>query len=64
VRHELQRLVVYVKLNPEQVDFDPGFIRDVRAVGHIGAGGPEIVITSDEDIERAKHLLMCSNEAS
>ena len=41
-----------------------GFTRDVRKIGHFGTGDLEIRIRSDEDLEKAKSLLLESYEAS
>ena len=41
-----------------------GFTRDVRKIGHFGTGDLEIRISSDEDLEKAKPLLLESYEAS
>ena len=42
----------------------PGFTRNVKDVGHFGTGDLEITIKSDEDLERAKPLILKSYEAS
>lgn len=57
-------LAVYVKVDPESVELEKGFTRDVRSVGHYGTGGLEITIRSRDDLERAKPLLVRSYEAS
>ncbi|MDF1587300.1 DUF5655 domain-containing protein [Rhodospirillales bacterium YIM 152171] len=57
-------LLVYVKVNPEEVELRPGFTRDVRHIGHFGTGYLEISLATNEDLERAKQLLVKSYEAS
>ncbi|MDX6751988.1 DUF5655 domain-containing protein [Geminicoccaceae bacterium 1502E] len=57
-------LLVYVKVNPEEVEIRPGFTRDVCHSGHFGTGDLEISLASNEDLERAKPLLVKSYEAS
>jgi predicted transport protein len=59
-----QRLVVFTKVDPDSVQLEQGFTRDVRNVGHFGTGDLEITIASDDDLERAKSLLVMSYEAS
>lgn len=57
LRNQLGKILVYVKLDPDTVDLQPGFTRDVRKIGHFGTGDLEITIASDSDFERAKPLL-------
>ncbi|WP_433286557.1 DUF5655 domain-containing protein [Micromonospora sp. CA-244673] len=57
-------LVVYVKVNPETVDLEEGFTRNVRNIGHYGTGDLEIRIQSRTGLDRAADLLLQSYEAS
>ena len=57
VRNQLGRIMVYAKVNPDTVQIEPGFTRDVRKIGHYGTGDLEITISSDADFEKAKGLL-------
>lgn len=50
-------LKLWVKLNPETVQLEEGFSRDVRSVGHWGTGDVEVYIRSKEDLTKAKPLL-------
>jgi predicted transport protein len=58
------KILVYVKVDPDKISLEEGFTRDVRNIGHYGTGGLEIKISSDEDLERAKPLLLESYELS
>ena len=60
-----EHLVVFVKVDPEQVDLaaNKGFLRDVRKMGYF-TGNLQITIRSDDDLERAKPYLVKSYEAS
>lgn len=58
------KLLVYVKVDPESVDLENGFTRDVKKTGHFGTGDVEITIGSMNDFEKAKPLLLKSYEAS
>jgi predicted transport protein len=59
-----REIIVWVKVNPNTVEIEPGFTRDVREIGHYGTGDLEILIRSDADLERAKHLILRSYEAN
>lgn len=66
IRPQVQAILVYVKVDPESVDFanEGGLVRDVRKIGHFGTGDLEITIKTREDLERAKPYLIQSYEAS
>ena len=57
-------LRLYLKLDPDTVELEEGFSRDVREVGHYGTGDLEVTIQTPEDLERAKPLLFRCYEAS
>lgn len=58
------KLLVYVKVDPESIELEKGFTRDVKKIGHFGTGDLEISIGSMADFEKAKPLLLKSYEAS
>ena len=64
IRPKNSEVVVYLRVNPETVKLESGFSRDVRSVGHPGTGDLEVRIRTVEQLERAKHLLQLSYEAS
>lgn len=57
-------LLVYLKVDPDTVELEEGFTRDVRGVGHFGTGDLEVRIRTEADLERARPLLVRSYEAS
>ena len=57
-------VMAYVKVDPETISLEPGFTRDVRAIGHTGTGDLEISIKSPDDLTRAQPLFMKSYERS
>jgi len=61
---QAKKLLVFLKINPENIQLEAGFSRDVRKIGHFGTGDLELTITAIEDIEKAKPLLLKSYEAS
>lgn len=58
------KLLMYVKVDPDSIDLEKGFTRDVKKTGHFGTGDLEITIGSLADFEKAKPLLLKSYEAS
>ena len=64
VRPTLKQLKIFLKLDPDTVDLEEGFTRDVRKIGHFGTGDLELTIGSHSDLERAKPLILRSYEDS
>jgi predicted transport protein len=64
VRPQNAELLVYVKVDPDSIQLEEGFTRDVRSIGHFGTGDLEIRIRSNADLERALPLIHRSYEAS
>lgn len=56
LRNQIGKLLVFVRVNPDNVVLEPGFTRDVRGIGHFGTGDLEITIQSMTDLEKAKPL--------
>ncbi len=57
-------LLVYIKVDPESVDLEDGFTRNVRTIGHFGTGDLEVRIKNRSDLDRASDLLLRSYQAS
>jgi predicted transport protein len=57
-------ILVIVKVNPDSIKLEEGFTRDVRKIGHLGTGDLEITVKSDDDLARAKELIVKSYEAN
>jgi predicted transport protein len=64
VHPQAKTIMAFVKVDPDTVELEPGFTRDVRKIGHFGTGDLEITIRTDADLERARPLLVQSYEAS
>ena len=62
IKTQERKLIVHVKVDPDTLTLEDGFIRDVRAIGHFGTGDLEITIRSMEDFEKAKPLFERSYE--
>jgi predicted transport protein len=57
-------LLVYVRVDPDEVDLTDEALRDVRSIGHFGTGDLEIRVTSDEHLDVAKEMIARSYENS
>lgn len=64
VHNQKRELTVFVKVDPDTIQLEKGFTRDVRNLGHFGTGWLEITIKSAADFERAKPLIDNSYNAS
>lgn len=52
-----KRILLNLRLNPDDVKLEKGFLRDMRGIGHFGTGDLQIMIKSEEDFEKAKSLI-------
>lgn len=57
-------LVIYLKLNPDNVKLEEDFSRDVRKIGHWGTGDFEVTIRAGADLLKAQPLISLSYEGS
>lgn len=64
VHPQSRNLLVYLKVNPDDVELEEGFSRDVRNIGHFGTGELELRISSQRQLDRAESLLQASYENS
>lgn len=51
------RLILYLKLDANTIDYEDGFTRDTSQIGHYGTGDVEVTIRNRADYEKAKLLL-------
>ncbi|GGJ04790.1 DUF5655 domain-containing protein [Streptomyces brasiliensis] len=58
------KLLVYLKVDPKQVDLVPGFTRDVTGLGHHGTGDLEVQLRTLRDVERVQELFRMSYAAA
>lgn len=58
------KLLVYLKVDPADVDLVPGFTRDVSGLGHHGTGDLEVQLRTPRDVERARELFRASFAAA
>lgn len=64
VHPQNKKILIYVKIDPDQIKIEEGFTRDVRTIGHFGTGDLEITMRSYEDLEKAKNLIQQSYDAN
>jgi predicted transport protein len=58
------KVLIYLKVDPKQVDLVPGFTRDVTGFGHYGTGDLEVQLRTLRDLERAQDLFRMSYAAA
>lgn len=64
VHPQTGELLVYLKVNPDEVTLEEGFLRDVRKIGHFGTGDLEVRMRHSDDLEKVKALIEKSYAAS
>ncbi|MCG7207276.1 DUF5655 domain-containing protein [Streptomyces arenae] len=58
------KLLVYLKVDPQDIDLVPGFTRDVSGLGHHGTGDLEVQLRTPKDLKRALDLFRASYAAA
>ncbi|MFM9550724.1 DUF5655 domain-containing protein [Streptomyces caniscabiei] len=61
-KHEV--ILVYLRVDPDTVELEEGFSRDMRGIGHLGTGDLELRIASAADLEKAGSLIRRAFEAA
>ncbi|ATW48201.1 DUF5655 domain-containing protein [Streptomyces peucetius] len=61
-KHEV--ILVYLKVDPDTVELEEGFSRDMRGIGHLGTGDLEVRIASAAALEKAGPLIRLAFEAA
>lgn len=64
IKPSLNTLKLFLKIDPATIRLEKGFSRNVKNIGHYGTGDLELLLTSYEDLEKAKPLIFTSYEAS
>jgi len=57
ISERMGRLRIYIKVDPETINLEKGFTRDVRDISHWGTGDLEITVRTDEDLARSQPLI-------
>lgn len=50
-------LRLWLKINPQHIQFEEGFSRDVTNIGHWGTGDVELLVRNEYDLDKAKLLV-------
>jgi len=61
-KHEV--ILVYLRVDPDTVELEEGFSRDMRGIGHLGTGDLEVRIASASDMEKSGPLIRRAFEAA
>jgi len=64
VRPQVNAVLLFLKIDPDSIELEEGFSRDVREIGHYGTGDLEVTLLSDEDWEKAQDLIVRSYEGN
>jgi predicted transport protein len=64
VHPQSKALLVYLKVDPDSIELEPGFSRDVRTIGHFGTGDLELRVKDSDDLAKAEPHLRASYDAS
>lgn len=52
-----KQILLHLRLNPDDIQLENGFTRDMRNTGHYGTGDLQITIKNAEDFQKAKNLI-------
>ena len=57
-------ILLHLKINPDDIELEEGFTRDMRNIGHYGTGDLQVTIRTAKDYEKAKPLLNLAYNAA
>lgn len=60
IETQRKKIVLYLKVNPDEIEKMPNQARDVRQIDHFGTGDLELTIKSMMDFEETKELISLS----
>lgn len=63
-RPKHEAILVYLRLDPDSVELEEGFTRDMRGIGHLGTGDLEVRVVSAASLEKAAPLIRRAFEAA
>lgn len=60
IESQRKKILIYLKINPDEMEILPRQARDVRKIGHYGTGDLELTIRDRTDFEETKELINLS----
>jgi predicted transport protein len=63
-QYALNKMLVFVKVDPDELVIEAGFMRDVREIGHFGTGSLELTIRNREDLRKSLPLIEQSYDSN
>ncbi|WKY46190.1 DUF5655 domain-containing protein [Eubacteriaceae bacterium ES2] len=51
------KILLHLRLNPDEIKLEDGFTRDMTGIGHFGTGDLQILIKTEVDFEKAKTII-------
>lgn len=51
------KILLHMRLNPDEINLEDGFTRNMIGIGHFGTGDLQILIKTEEDFEKAKIII-------
>lgn len=57
-----KQILLHLRINPDTIELEEGFTRDMRNIGHYGTGDLRVIIKSIDDFEKAKKYISKSYE--
>lgn len=63
-RPKHEAILVYLRLDPDTVESEEGFTRDMQGIGHLGTGDLEVRLASAAGLEKAAPLIRRAFEAA
>jgi predicted transport protein len=64
VHPQSKTLLVYLKVDPDSIELESGFSRDVRNIGHFGTGSLELRLKNSDDLTKSEPYSRASYDAS
>ncbi|SDN25658.1 Predicted transport protein [Fictibacillus solisalsi] len=58
------KILLYLKVQPDTIELEQAFTRDVTNIGHYGTGDLEVTISTSENFEKAKKLINMAYDLS
>lgn len=58
-----KKILLFLRLDPDNVIMEEGFTREVAEVGHVGMGDIEVSVSSSADLSRVKSLIKDAYES-